>query len=123
MPSKIIFEEMESSVMRKHIEDILNVMKKEREEILKDLQGQDHPNLKMATEIFEIASLLHPICLKALYTDNELCAQVSSILVAMLNGIGYGNITKEIETLFKMHNKIVKTTGAKHPQKDKSKLN
>jgi len=106
--------------MREYIEQILNEMEKERKNILEDLKEKNHPNFQIATEAFEMATALHQICIKILFMDNEICAQTTSILVAILNGVNVGNVMKEVENLFNVQ-KIIRTATKEIPKK--SKLN
>ncbi len=121
MVKEIIVKEMETNEMRECIKKVLEEMEKERKSILQNLVDRDHPNLQMATEVFEIASLINPICIKALYMDNELCSQITSVLVAILNGINSGYVIDEVEKLFKVHS-LMKTNLEEAP-KNKSKMN
>ena len=121
MVKEIIVKEMDTKEMREHIENALKEMEKERKSILQNLVDRDHPNLQMATEVFEIAPLINPICIKALYMDNELCSQITSVLVAILNGINSGYVIDEVEKLFKVHS-LMKTNLEEAP-KNKSKMN
>jgi hypothetical protein len=121
MVKEIIVKEMETNEMRECIKKVLEEMEKERKSILQNLVDRDHPNLQMATEVFEIASLLQPICIKSLYMDNYLCTQITSVLIAILNGVNNGYILDEVERLFKVHSLM--NTSTEEAPKNKSKLN
>jgi hypothetical protein len=121
MVKEIIMKDMKTDEMRKFLESALKELEEERKRILQHLMDKDHPNLQMATEVFEIASLLQPVCIKALHMDNVVCAQLTSILVAILNGINSGYVIDEVEKLFKLHTMMEE--ASEEAPKNKSKMN
>lgn len=121
MFKEIIMKDMETDEMRDCIKQILEDLEKERGMLLDHLKENKHEHLQIATDTFEIASLLHEVCLKSLYKNNDLCAQITSILVSILSGVNEGNIVDCVEKLFKVHSIIEK--AVKEAPIKKSKMN
>lgn len=121
MFKEIIMKDMETDEMRDVIKEMLEDMEEERGKILDHLKENKHENLQIATDTFEIASLLHEVCLKSLYKNNDLCAQITSILVSILNGVNGGNVVDCVEELFKAHSLVEK--AVKESPTKKSKMN
>lgn len=121
MLKEIKTQNMSTQEMREYTKLILEEMEQERHSILEDLKEKNHPNLPMATEAFEMATSLNQICIKILFMDNEICAQTTSILVAILNGVNEGNVMREVENLFNVQ-KVIRTAVNESP-KNKTKMN